>query len=89
MRPELSFAALCLQPGASRPCRGWKLDYILNTHHHWDHTGGNEALKAQHNLQVSCGAVCAHKRATSIGLGRALACTGIRGAEGQMQVDWF
>lgn len=32
--------------------RGWKLDYIFNTHHHWDHTGGNEALKAQHNLQV-------------------------------------
>jgi glyoxylase-like metal-dependent hydrolase (beta-lactamase superfamily II) len=32
--------------------RGWKPDFILNTHHHWDHTGGNEALKAQHKLQV-------------------------------------
>lgn len=32
--------------------RGWKLNYIFNTHHHWDHTGGNEQLKAQHNLQV-------------------------------------
>jgi hydroxyacylglutathione hydrolase len=25
---------------------GWRLTHILNTHHHWDHTGGNEALKA-------------------------------------------
>jgi len=25
--------------------RGMKLTHILNTHHHWDHTGGNAALK--------------------------------------------
>jgi len=25
--------------------RGWRLTHILNTHHHWDHTGGNLALK--------------------------------------------
>ncbi len=25
--------------------RGWALHYILNTHHHGDHTGGNLALK--------------------------------------------
>lgn len=24
---------------------GWRLDLILNTHHHWDHAGGNLALK--------------------------------------------
>lgn len=24
---------------------GWRLTHILNTHHHWDHTGGNVALK--------------------------------------------
>jgi len=24
---------------------GWSLDYILNTHHHWDHAGGNLQLK--------------------------------------------
>ena len=25
--------------------RGWKLTHIFNTHHHWDHTGGNMDLK--------------------------------------------
>jgi hydroxyacylglutathione hydrolase len=25
--------------------RGLKLTHILNTHHHWDHTGGNAALR--------------------------------------------
>lgn len=23
----------------------WKLDYILNTHHHWDHVGANDKLR--------------------------------------------
>lgn len=25
--------------------RGWKLSHVFNTHHHWDHTGGNLDLK--------------------------------------------
>jgi len=28
------------------------LDYILNTHHHWDHTGGNMALKHKYGCRV-------------------------------------
>lgn len=24
--------------------RGWRLTHIVNTHHHWDHTGGNREL---------------------------------------------
>jgi glyoxylase-like metal-dependent hydrolase (beta-lactamase superfamily II) len=27
--------------------RGWRLTHILNTHHHWDHTGGNLDLKTE------------------------------------------
>lgn len=32
--------------------KGWGLDYILNTHHHWDHTNGNPGLKKQYDCQV-------------------------------------
>ena len=32
--------------------RGWTLTHILNTHHHFDHAGGNEALKAQWQCQI-------------------------------------
>lgn len=31
---------------------GWTLTHILNTHHHFDHAGGNEALKAQWGCEV-------------------------------------
>ena len=32
--------------------RGWTLTHILNTHHHFDHAGGNEALKAEWNCTI-------------------------------------
>ena len=32
--------------------RGWQLTEIWNTHHHWDHTGGNAALKEEHGLKI-------------------------------------
>lgn len=31
---------------------GWSLDYILNTHHHGDHTGGNLELKEKTGCKV-------------------------------------
>ncbi|UCG73245.1 MAG: hydroxyacylglutathione hydrolase [Chromatiales bacterium] len=31
---------------------GWRLDYILNTHHHWDHAGGNAELKTKTGCRV-------------------------------------
>lgn len=32
--------------------RGWKLDIILNTHHHGDHVGGNIALKEKYDCRI-------------------------------------
>jgi len=32
--------------------KGWKLTHILNTHHHFDHAGGNEALKARWHCTI-------------------------------------
>jgi hydroxyacylglutathione hydrolase len=35
------------QPALDRArALGWTITHILNTHHHFDHTGGNEAIKA-------------------------------------------
>lgn len=32
--------------------REWKLDAVLNTHHHWDHVGGNAELKRKYQCPV-------------------------------------
>ncbi|WP_375164695.1 hydroxyacylglutathione hydrolase [Temperatibacter marinus] len=32
--------------------QGWTLTHILNTHHHWDHTGANKALKAETGCEI-------------------------------------
>ncbi|KAI4372466.1 hypothetical protein MLD38_010693 [Melastoma candidum] len=32
--------------------KDWNLTYILNTHHHYDHTGGNAELKAKYGAKV-------------------------------------
>ncbi|MFO1127964.1 MAG: hydroxyacylglutathione hydrolase [Rhodospirillales bacterium] len=32
--------------------RGWRLDLILNTHHHYDHVGGNLELKAATGCRI-------------------------------------
>ena len=47
-----SGATAAVDPSVAEPVlaalgeTGWRLSHILNTHHHWDHTGGNEARKA-------------------------------------------
>lgn len=37
---------------AALETKGWKLDYIFNTHHHADHTGGNLELKATTGCRI-------------------------------------
>ncbi|CAA9889253.1 Hydroxyacylglutathione hydrolase [Candidatus Methylobacter favarea] len=32
--------------------KNWKLTYILNTHHHWDHVGGNLELKQKTGCKI-------------------------------------
>lgn len=32
--------------------RNWKLTHILNTHHHWDHVGGNLELKEKTGCKI-------------------------------------
>lgn len=32
--------------------KNWNLNYILNTHHHYDHTGGNLDLKERYGAKV-------------------------------------
>lgn len=41
--------------------RGWQLTHILNTHHHFDHAGGNEALKTQWGCTIVGAANDAHR----------------------------
>jgi hydroxyacylglutathione hydrolase len=37
---------------AALKARSARLTHILNTHHHWDHSGGNRELKAAHDAEV-------------------------------------
>lgn len=47
-----------VDPGEAAPViqaieeRGLSLDYIINTHHHWDHVNGNPKLKEKYNAQI-------------------------------------
>jgi len=47
-----------IDPSEFEPCdeviknKYKKLDYILNTHHHYDHVGGNKMLKTKYNSTV-------------------------------------
>jgi len=51
-------ATAAVDPAEAEPVRqalvakGWRLTHILNTHHHYDHTDGNEALKAAFGAKV-------------------------------------
>lgn len=58
LRDHATGTTAVVDPSASRPVldalasRGWRLDHVLVTHHHWDHTGGNIELKEATGCQV-------------------------------------
>ncbi len=47
-----------LDPSEAKPvldaaaAKGWRITHVLNTHHHWDHVGGNEGIKAATGARV-------------------------------------
>ncbi|KAF2225993.1 beta-lactamase-like protein [Elsinoe ampelina] len=43
---------------------GINLKSIINTHHHWDHAGGNEEILKYHPLPIIGGKDCAHVTTT-------------------------
>jgi len=55
---ESNSTACVIDPGEARPIidfvenNGLKLKYILNTHHHYDHVGGNQELKKKYNSTI-------------------------------------
>jgi hydroxyacylglutathione hydrolase len=40
-------------PLAETKRRGWRITQVWNTHHHWDHTGGNPAIKEATGCTIS------------------------------------
>lgn len=51
-------AVAVLDPGEAAPVidvlegRGLKPDYVLNTHHHWDHVNGNQDIVQKYGAQI-------------------------------------
>lgn len=58
LRDTESDAVALVDPSEAPPVlkalqrKGWKLTHILNTHHHFDHTGGNLPLKAEFGATI-------------------------------------
>ena len=55
---QMSNTVAIVDPSEFMPCdtiiskNYKKLDFILNTHHHYDHVGGNEELKKKYNSKI-------------------------------------
>jgi hydroxyacylglutathione hydrolase len=59
VRDEPSGETAVVDPGDAAPAlaeterRGWRVTHVWNTHHHWDHSGGNLAMKEATGCTVS------------------------------------
>jgi hydroxyacylglutathione hydrolase len=59
VRDEASGETAVVDPGDAAPAlaetgrRGWAVTQVWNTHHHWDHSGGNLAMKEATGCTVS------------------------------------
>jgi len=59
VRDEVSGETAVVDPGDAAPAlaeaerRGWRVTQVWNTHHHWDHSGGNLAMKKATGCTVS------------------------------------
>src|SRR5438105_9602411 len=59
VRDEESGETAVVDPGDAAPAleeaerRGWRITQVWNTHHHWDHSGGNVAMKEATGCIVS------------------------------------
>jgi hydroxyacylglutathione hydrolase len=88
----VSGAGLCaaVDPSESGPveaalaARGLRLTHILNTHHHWDHIGGNAALKKAYGAVV-VGPAKDRERIPGIDIG-VEECQGWRFGEHQVRI---
>ena len=67
LRDEVSNLTICVDPAEGPPVvkfleqKGWTLGYILITHHHPDHIGGIEFLKAKYQAKVFAGVHDQHR----------------------------
>ncbi|HEX6071695.1 MAG TPA: hydroxyacylglutathione hydrolase [Sphingomicrobium sp.] len=59
VRDQASSETAAVDPGDAAPVlaqaerRGWAISQVWNTHHHWDHSGGNLAMKEATGCTVS------------------------------------
>tara|TARA_Y100001001_G_scaffold105567_1_gene103276 strand:+ start:374 stop:1141 length:768 start_codon:yes stop_codon:yes gene_type:complete len=64
---EKTGEAAILDPGESQPAIDWitreglELRYVINTHHHWDHTNGNKELVEKYGAKLAAPATEADK----------------------------